>query len=369
KNLTNTSETIKGLKAGNEFSYTLKNLIKGKAYYVGLKIEMETKSFEVETPIKFIAKPDKPNLFSAVLKDNTTQITWKLGEGGDKVLIKRGVNTCPKFNDTTAPTIYFGEDEKFIDNALGLDQTYCYRAWMISSDGLDIIFSDSVDAMISTAGVKTTPKTEEKPSSTTSTTTTIPSRTQTQTIQKVTSPNFKLSLNNFVRNSSLDKLEWQKSVNVSANDDVEFYIELENKGNVSLYNLIILNTIKGGLKDIKNVVINDVKYSNKILDRAFIKELKPSETIKITFSAKVEESADIKEITLLTEAYSNQTKNITDVVKVIKKDGHGNEVNASLFDVVFKGQLYPWLILILIIIILLVIYIISRKRKKKLNTK
>jgi|GEM_PF-2456606 len=369
KNLTNTSETIKGLKAGNEFSYTLKNLIKGKAYYVGLKIEMESKSFEVETPIKFIAKPDKPSLFNAVLKDNTAQITWKLGEGGDKVLIKRGVNTCPKFNDTTAPTIYFGEDEKFIDNALGLDQTYCYRAWMISSDGLDIIFSDSVDAMISTAGVKTTPKTEEKPSSTTSTTTTIPSRTQTQTIQKVTSPNFKLSLNNFVRNSSLDKLEWQKSVNVSANDDVEFYIELENKGNVSLYNLIILNTIKSGLKDIKNVVINDVKYSNKILERAFIKELKPSETIKITFSAKVEESADIKEITLLTEAYSNQTKNITDVVKVIKKDGHGNEVNASLFDVVFKGQLYPWLILILIIIILLVIYIISRKRKKKLNTK
>ncbi len=368
KDLSNTTEVIKDLKAGDEFSHTLKDLKKGKAYYVGLKVEMETKSFETETPIKFIAKPGKPSLFNVVLKNNIAEITWKLGEGGDKVLVKRGVNTCPEFNDTTAPTIYFGEGEKATDNALGLDQTYCYRAWMISSDDLDVIFSDSVDAMLSTSRITTTPKTEEKPSTTTTPTTT-PSETKVEVVQKVTSPRYELSLKNFVRNLSLNNLEWQESINASANDSIEFYIELENKGNVSLYNLIILNTLKEGLKDVQDVVINDIAYSNKILDRAFIKELKPSETVKITFSAKVDETIETKEISLLTEAYTNQTKSITDVAKIIKKSGYNNgEASASIFDTLFKGQSYPWIILILIIVVLSITYIISRRRKR-LNTK
>ena len=365
-NLSNSTELIKNLKKGDEFSYVLKDLKKGKAYYVQIEARMETKTVKTDSSLKFITRPDKPVLLKAtLLNDNTVQITWKKGEGGSKILIKRGVDLCPEFNDSSAPTIYFGEEEKVIDKATSANTGYCYRAWMISSDGMDLIFSNAIDTSIATKGGEIKEETSSIPEKVTPSKPTIPSETHVEIPQKPSVPVYELSLKNFARNLSLNKLEWQKSIFVSSNDVVEFYIELENKGNTSLQNLIITNLIKKGLKEIQNVTINNVSYSNKILDRVFIKELKPGENIKITFSAKVDELEEGKEITLLSEAYSNQTKSITDVTKIIKKEGYGYEkAKASLFEILFKGQLHSWIILILIIIILSLIYIITRKRKK-----
>ncbi|MDD2909479.1 MAG: hypothetical protein PHU74_00960, partial [Candidatus Pacebacteria bacterium] len=365
-NLSNSTELIKNLKKGDEFSFVLKDLKKGKAYYAQIEARMETKTVRTESSLKFITRPDKPAfLKAALLKDNIIQITWKKGDGGSKILIKRGVNLCPELNDSSAPTIYFGEDEKVIDKATSANTGYCYRAWMVSSDGMGLIFSDAIDTSLATKGGEIKEETPSIPEDVTPSKPTTPSEIHVEIPQKPSIPMYELSLKNFARNLSLNKLEWQKSIFVSSNDVVEFYIELENKGNTSLQNLIITNLIKKGLKEIQNVTINNVSYSNKILDRAFIKELKPGENIKITFSAKVDELEEGKEITLLSEAYSNQTKSITDVTKITKKEGYGCEkAKASLFEILFKGQLHSWIILILIIIILSLIYIITRKRKK-----
>ncbi|MDD4358422.1 MAG: hypothetical protein PHY30_01245 [Candidatus Pacebacteria bacterium] len=362
------TDFIENLEDEEEFSYVLKNLTKGKAYYASLEVKMGSDTFRVETPLKFITSPDKPQFFSTEFKNNGVNMVWKKGDGASKTLIKRGVNTCPEFGDTTSPTIYFGEDVKAIDNALTLGETYCYSAWMIASDDLELAFSDPVEATISI------PKVEEKTVSETETSTTTtakPKEEQEQIVviqgeekvEQVASPRYELSLKSFVRNISLEKLSWEENILASPNDEVEFLVEIENTGNVSLKNVIITNKLTHGLKDISDVAINGASYSNKILDRAFIKELRPNDPVKITFSAKVDEIEEDREITLLTETYSNQTKSITDISKINKRIGISGNGGASLFEVLSQGKAFPWIILLLIIAILGGIYSILKKRK------
>ncbi len=351
KTLTSSTETIKNLKTNDEFSYTLKDLKKGKPYFIQIEAKMETKTVKSDI-IKVITKPDKPKSFkTTLLESNNIQIDWKKGDGATKILIKRGVDLCPEFNDEKAPIIYFGDQEKIIDDTISSETGYCYRAWMVVSDGLDLIFSDSMSSSIATKKII---EKEEKPKEPV-----ITPEKENEVTEKPATPFYKLSLKTLARNTSSSKLEWKNTVNATADDILEFNIEIENNGNSTLYNLIILNQIRE-LEEIQNVVINNIGYSSKILDRAFIKELKQGEKIQITFSGKLGKA---KEITLLSEAYTNQTKSITDVVKITKIE-ENNFHHASLFDTFLKEQFKSWLILVLIIIILYLIYLCNKEKQK-----
>ena len=65
ENLLNSTETIKNLKEGDLFSFTLRNLKKGKPYYVQVEAKLETKTVKDSKIIKFITRPDRPALLKA----------------------------------------------------------------------------------------------------------------------------------------------------------------------------------------------------------------------------------------------------------------------------------------------------------------
>jgi len=360
ENLLNSTETIKNLKEGDLFSFTLRNLKKGKPYYVQVEAKLETKTVKDSKIIKFITRPDRPALLKAtLLKDNSVQINFEKGEGGTIVFVKRGVDTCPTFNDQKAPTIYLGGETSFIDDATSANTSYCYRAWMVASDGTDLIFSDSIDSLISTKEIEKEDKKEEDKKPEKDNDIVITPDKPTHTI------NYELSLKSFVRNTSKDELDWKKITEAKPNEIVEFYIELENKGNASIEDILILNTIKNGIKEFKNVSINNVICSEEALERIFIEELKPHQTVKIRFFGVIDEQIKDKEIVLLTDAFSNKTKSLGESVKVIKLK-NGDNAKASLIKA--KEQCKSWLILVLVIIILSLIYIILRKKENSNKT-
>ncbi|MDD3047804.1 MAG: hypothetical protein PHX17_00170, partial [Candidatus Pacebacteria bacterium] len=356
ENLLNSTEIIKNLKEGDTFSATLKNLKKGKPYYVQIEARLETSTAKDDTIIKFITRPDKPALLkTTLLKDNSVQIDLEKGEGGTIVFIKRGVDMCPTFNDPSAPIIYFGGEKTFIDDATSSNTSYCYRVWMVASDGTDLIFSDSTDSLISTKEIKKEEDKKEedkKPEKDNDIVITPDKPTPTIT--------YELSLKSFVRNTSKDELDWKKITEAKQNEIVEFYIELENKGNASIKDILILNSIKNGIKEFKNISINNVICSEEALERVFIEELDPHQTVKIRFFGVIDAQIKDKEIVLLTDAYSNKTKSLGESVKIIKLN-NGDNAKASLI-IKIKEQCKSWLILALVIIILSLIYIILRKK-------
>ncbi|MFA7141802.1 MAG: hypothetical protein WC157_00665, partial [Candidatus Paceibacterota bacterium] len=92
----NQTDWLKSFQKNDQFSHPLINLKKGKTYYAGLEIQMGSQVFKTQTTnlIKFTTKPDAPSSFIAKLSNNTNiDLSWRLGDGGTKILIKRGINT------------------------------------------------------------------------------------------------------------------------------------------------------------------------------------------------------------------------------------------------------------------------------------
>jgi uncharacterized repeat protein (TIGR01451 family) len=351
----NQTKWIENLKKGDEFSYPLINLEKGKPHYTGLEIQMGSLTFKTKASdlTKFITTPDKPASFSAQLKNNTNVVlSWKKGEGGNKVLIRRNINICPDISDLTSDTIYLGEGLTFEDASLTPNTSYCYRAWMITSDGT---YSAPAEITIST-----------KAKTTTTTPVYIP---QTSTIQTATKQAEKeFSLESTLRNISLNETQFRKNITASAGDNIEFLIEVKNTGKDKLENIVVKNLVNPDLT-IKNVFINNENRSLDSLEHAFLKELKKDEIFRVNFTATLNEYESEGSMVLITEASADNLSPLLDTVNIqkkpLEKDIDDDSVKASFFANIMAGGWVPWSILILIVLALLIVYFSFKEERRK----
>jgi len=335
-----------------------------------------SEAFNTETPTKFMTKPDTPKNFNITLNNNNATIEWELGEGGFKTLIKRKLNECPTLDEGSGEVIYFDTDIKTEDLNIP-DGTYCYNAWTMNYDDLTIIYSNPVEKTIqlgTSSGGTTTIITTETPTETeepekTETITYTEDKTTTTSVQKddtsLIKQIYNLSINTYARNISFENLQWGQEIEMLDNNEIEAIIQIKNTGSATLTNISIKNSIDEKIGNIKNVIINDIVYPNKILDNAFIKRLKPNETIKITFSGTVSNVKNGETIFILSEIDSNETSKITDIIKIEIKDKISFEdLNAGFFSMLMVSGWCPWIILSIIILILIIIYLVIKKRKK-----
>jgi len=304
---------------------------------------------------KFITTPDKPASFSAQLKNNTNVVlSWKKGEGGNKILIRRNINICPDISDQTSDTIYLGEGLAFEDASLAPNTSYCYRAWMLTSDG---IYSTPAEIVISTKAKTTT---------TTTTPVYIPQTSTTQTAAKQVEKEF--SLKSTLRNISLNETQFRKNITASAGDNIEFLIEVKNTGKDKLENIIVKNLINPDLT-IKNVFVNNENRSLDSLEHAFIKELKKDEIFRVNFTATLNEYESEGSMVLITEASADNLNPLLDTVNIQKAplgdDTDDDSIKASFFANIMAGGWVPWSILILIVLALLIVYFSFKEERRK----
>ena len=354
----NQTNWIQNLNKGDQFSYPLINLQKGKVYYTGLEVQMGSQTFktQISNLTKFITKPDKPTSLAAKLKNNVdVELSWKLGEGGDKILVKRNINVCPTISDLTSKTVYLGEGKTIADNSLNTNTSYCYRAWMITYDGLQLIYSDPAETLISTKAKATAINTVITPQ--------VPATKVGSQIEK------KFTLESSARNLSLGETQFRKNVTASAGDNIEFYIEVKNTGEDKLENVIVKNLINNDLT-LKNIFINNVSHSLDVLEYAFIKELKKGDTFKVNFTVSLNEYQNSGSMAVVTEASADGLNSMTDSVNIQKRpiiiDNIDEEtVEASLFSTIMAGQWFPWSILALIILVLLIVYFSLKEERRR----
>ena len=359
-NLTNQTNWIENVKEGGTFSYPLTGLQKGEIYYAGLEVQMGSKTFKISgnDAIKFITTPDKPTSLKATLKNNTNvELNWKMGDGGDKILIKRGINTCPTALEALSPTVYYGEGQTIVDDNLASNTSYCYRAWMVSYDGLKLVYSDPAETLISTKATATASSTVKN---TTLPQTTLSSKNEVK----------QFSLKTSARNTSTGEAQYRKTVTASANDNVEFYVEIENTGDAKLENIIVKNLIGNDLT-VKNVFVNNVSYSSDTIEHAYIKELAKGEIAKINFSATMKEYEGSGSLMVVTEVSADGLNPMTDTVNVQKttviaqNNIEAETMEASLFSTIMAGDWFPWSILALILLVLLIVYFSLKEERKK----
>ncbi|MDD4439001.1 MAG: hypothetical protein PHS04_13360, partial [Tissierellia bacterium] len=354
----NQTNWIQNLNKGDQFSYPLINLQKGKIYYTGLEIQMGSQTFktQISNLTKFISKPDKPASLAAKLKNNVNvELSWKLGEGGDKILVKRNINACPTISDLTSKTVYLGEGKTVLDNSLSANTSYCYRAWMVTYDGLQLIYSDPTETLISTKAKATAINTGVTPQ--------VPATKVSSQIEK------KFTLESSARNLSLGETQFRKNVTASAGDNIEFHVEVKNTGEDKLENVIVKNLINNDLT-LKNIFINNVNQSLDVLEYAFIKELKKGDTFKVNFTVTLNEYQNGGSMAVITEASVDGLNSMTDSVNIQKKsiiiDNIEEEtVEASLFSTIMSGQWFPWSILALIILVLLIVYFSLKEERRR----
>ncbi|MDD4358532.1 MAG: hypothetical protein PHY30_01810, partial [Candidatus Pacebacteria bacterium] len=358
--LTNQTKWVENLKQGSTFSYPLTGLKKGGVYYAGLEVQMGSKTFKIsgDQALKFITMPDKPSSLAAKLKTNTSiELNWKMGEGGDIVLIKRRINTCPTALETGSPTIYYGQGETIVDDGLSPNTSYCYRAWMVTYDGSKLIYSDPAEVLIST---KSTASTSGAPVKST-TTKTLASQNE----------NKKFSLSTSARNISLGETSYKKNVSAGAGDNIEFSVEVKNTGDSKLENIIVKNLISSELA-VKSIFIDNVSHSTDAIDNAYIKELGAGKTAKINFTLTMGEYQNAGSIMVLTEASADGLNPMTDTVNVQKNaivavddtTSEGDTMEASFFSTLMAGNLFPWSILALILLVLLIVYFSLKEERK-----
>ncbi|NMB47675.1 hypothetical protein GYA01_02465, partial [Patescibacteria group bacterium] len=279
-------------------------------------------------------------------------LSWKKGEGGNKVLIRRNINICPDISDLTSDTIYLGEGLTFEDASLTPNTSYCYRAWMITSDGT---YSAPAEITIST-----------KAKTTTTTPVYIP---QTSTIQTATKQAEKeFSLESTLRNISLNETQFRKNITASAGDNIEFLIEVKNTGKDKLENIVVKNLVNPDLT-IKNVFVNNENRSLDSLEHAFLKELKKDEIFRVNFTATLNEYESEGSMVLITEASADNLSPLLDTVNIQKKplerDIDDDSVKASFFANIMAGGWVPWSILILIVLALLIVYFSFKEERRK----
>ncbi|HOI60334.1 MAG TPA: hypothetical protein PKU93_03350 [Candidatus Pacearchaeota archaeon] len=359
-NATNQTNWINNLNKGSKFSYPLINLKKGDAYYVGIEVQMGSKTYKTATAdlTKFIAKPDKPASFTAKVKNNTNaELSWKLGEGGSKILVKRAINNCPLVTDATAKTVYFGDGQTIIDDALNTNTSYCYRSWMITYDGLQLIYSDPAEALIATTqkAITSTPKT------------TIPSTSISKTVANQIEKNF--SLNISVRNTSIGETQFKKNTTAAPGETMEFNVEVKNTGNAKLENIIVKNLLSNDLNP-KSVFVNNISRSIDAIENAYIQELKKDDTFKINFTAVMKNYEGNGAIAIVSEASADGLNSMTDSINIQKKPIvtqtiEEETVEASLFSTIMAGEWFPWSILALIVLVLLIVYFSLKEERKR----
>ncbi len=359
-NVVNQTNWINNLNAGSKFSYPLINLKKGEVYYVGIEIQMGSKTYKTTTSnlMKFITKPDKPTSFTANVKNNTNaELSWKLGDGGSKILIKRAINSCPTLTDITSKTIYFGEGETIIDDSLNTNTSYCYRAWMVAYDGLQLIYSDPAEALMST----TQKVTASIPVAS------VPSASVSKTVVNQNEKNF--SLNIYVRNTSIGEAQFKKYTTAAPGETIEFDVEVKNTGTLKLENIIVKNLLSNDINP-KSVFVNNASRSIDAIENAYIQELKKGETFIINFTAVMKNYEGDGTFAVVSEASVDGLNSITDSVNIQKKSIitqpiEKEAVEASLFSSIIAGDWFPWSVLALIILVLLIVYFSLKEERRK----
>ena len=375
--LGNKTEWIEGIKQGESFLQSISGLERGKTYYVGIEAELEVDSFKTDTPLEFTTAPGViTNLKITLNGSNSAEISWNKGEGSQSTLIKKKANECPEANDENVQTVYLGDGNNTIDSNLSIGTTYCYRLWSLIGSGTDIILSSPIQQFITSSSGIFSPgfeeeeeddeEAEELPSKPENTPSTESSLIVSEENNEEAEQNYvySLSLKNLARNISAEQLNWEKEISAETGDKLEFYIEIQNIGNGPLSRVYLENIIDEQIKDIADIKINGVSYSLDALDKSYIKTLPAEENIVITFSAMTGDYSEDQPLIFLTKTYSDQTKEITDIVKIARDTSlSSDDLSASLFSTILSGGWLPWIILLIIIIILTIIYLILQRRK------
>lgn len=129
---TGTTTTVNSLSSGQIYYF--------RAWSYTLKDSKEQYSDNTSDANDY-TKPGEPsNLTASNPTDNSLDLSWTKGEGGDKTIIRRKTNSYPT-STTDGTQAYFDTGTTTTDSDLDPNTTYYYRAWAYDSDSQ--YYSDS----------------------------------------------------------------------------------------------------------------------------------------------------------------------------------------------------------------------------------